>query len=193
MPTSTEIKTLTIVTSDGNVTYSLNDNAGRALITALQTLVAGKQDTLVSGTNIKTVNNNSLLGSGNIAISGGSDTTILTYHYVNLTNTYSLSANFAENERGYYIFRLNYGTSAVNVTISLYNRYDNYLLLFNNTSYDLTVNLMGVSYNGTAVDNVFVPSEAIVIPSKTAVEISAACPDSTYAIITRSSELKITE
>lgn len=34
-----------------------------------------KQDTLVSGTNIKTINNQSLLGSGNITISGGGDTT----------------------------------------------------------------------------------------------------------------------
>ena len=33
--------------------------------------VSNKQDTLVSGTNIKTINNNSLLGSGNINISGG--------------------------------------------------------------------------------------------------------------------------
>ena len=32
----------------------------------------GKQDTLVSGTNIKTINNQSLLGSGNINIEGGS-------------------------------------------------------------------------------------------------------------------------
>lgn len=32
-----------------------------------------KQDALVSGTNIKTINNTSLLGSGNIDISGGSD------------------------------------------------------------------------------------------------------------------------
>lgn len=30
-----------------------------------------KQDTLVSGTNIKTINNESILGSGNITISGG--------------------------------------------------------------------------------------------------------------------------
>lgn len=36
------------------------------------TAISGKQDTLVSGTNIKTVNNNSLLGSGDISISGGS-------------------------------------------------------------------------------------------------------------------------
>lgn len=39
----------------------------------VETSVADKQDTLVSGTNIKTVNGNSLLGSGNIEI-GGSGT-----------------------------------------------------------------------------------------------------------------------
>lgn len=38
----------------------------------------GKQATLVSGTNIKTINNNSLLGSGNITISGGSSVDIVT-------------------------------------------------------------------------------------------------------------------
>lgn len=37
----------------------------------LQIQVDGKQDALVSGTNIKTVNNQSLLGSGNIEIQGG--------------------------------------------------------------------------------------------------------------------------
>ena len=35
-------------------------------ITAIQSALTGKQDTLVSGTNIKTVNGNSLLGLGNI-------------------------------------------------------------------------------------------------------------------------------
>lgn len=35
------------------------------------TALGSKQDTLVSGTNIKTVNNTSLLGSGNITIEGG--------------------------------------------------------------------------------------------------------------------------
>jgi hypothetical protein len=34
-------------------------------------VVVGKQDTLVSGTNIKTINGTSVLGSGNISISGG--------------------------------------------------------------------------------------------------------------------------
>ena len=36
-----------------------------------KTTWSGKQDALVSGTNIKTVNNNSLLGSGNIDIQTG--------------------------------------------------------------------------------------------------------------------------
>lgn len=39
-------------------------------ITDLTTTVGGKQDTLVSGANIKTVNGESVLGSGNIAVSG---------------------------------------------------------------------------------------------------------------------------
>lgn len=35
--------------------------------------VEGKQDELVSGTNIKTINDTSILGSGNIVISDGED------------------------------------------------------------------------------------------------------------------------
>ena len=38
--------------------------------TAIGVAIKGKQDNLVSGTNIKTINSQSLLGSGNIVISG---------------------------------------------------------------------------------------------------------------------------
>ena len=38
---------------------------------AINQSLSGKQDTLVSGTNIKTINNESILGSGNIDIQGG--------------------------------------------------------------------------------------------------------------------------
>lgn len=41
------------------------------LIGTVNEIVDDKQDTLVSGTNIKTINNISLLGSGNIDIQGG--------------------------------------------------------------------------------------------------------------------------
>lgn len=46
------------------------------LITVVNELVDDKQDTLVSGTNIKTINNTSILGSGNIDIQGGGDNII---------------------------------------------------------------------------------------------------------------------
>ena len=41
--------------------------------TAVASAISNKQDTLVSGTNIKTINNASILGEGNIEISGGGD------------------------------------------------------------------------------------------------------------------------
>lgn len=50
----------------GSVTGTLSDQLD------LQAALDAKQDDLVSGTNIKTVNGNSLLGSGDLVISGGS-------------------------------------------------------------------------------------------------------------------------
>ena len=39
--------------------------------TQINNSISGKQDTLISGTNIKTINNQSILGEGNITIEGG--------------------------------------------------------------------------------------------------------------------------
>ena len=47
-----------------NTTYTIKDAVARSGLT-------GKQDTLVSGTNIKTINSQSILGSGDITIQGG--------------------------------------------------------------------------------------------------------------------------
>jgi hypothetical protein len=49
----------------GGITGTLSDQ------TDLQTALNAKQDTLVSATNIKTINGSSILGSGDITISGG--------------------------------------------------------------------------------------------------------------------------
>lgn len=49
---------------------ALDDNIG-ALATAIGAEIKTKQDELVSGTNIKTINGASILGAGNISISGG--------------------------------------------------------------------------------------------------------------------------
>jgi hypothetical protein len=61
---------VTLVKGDvglGNVDNTAD--ADKPVSTATQTALNAKQDTLVSGTNLKTVNSNSLLGSGNIEIS----------------------------------------------------------------------------------------------------------------------------
>ena len=72
---------------DAAITAATNDLATEAYVTAATatkldtsvysaytgstaTAIAAKQDTLVSGTNIKTINNESILGSGNLSVSG---------------------------------------------------------------------------------------------------------------------------
>ena len=63
-------------TKDPNVFYIISDSSISYMTSgdtesAITQAVSGKQDTLVSGTNIKTINNQSLLGSGNISIQAG--------------------------------------------------------------------------------------------------------------------------
>ena len=67
-------------TKDPNTFYIITDAQAADLsqyYTSAQTesaitqAVSGKQDTLISGTSIKTINNESILGSGNISIQGG--------------------------------------------------------------------------------------------------------------------------
>ena len=63
-------------------------NSNKSLVETLNEAITNKQDTLVSGTNIKTINGTSILGSGNVTISGGNsidDNTIST------SSTYSSS------------------------------------------------------------------------------------------------------
>lgn len=59
---------ITGITMNGS---AVTVTSGVADLGTVVTDVSGKQDTLVSGTNIKTINNQSILGSGNISISGG--------------------------------------------------------------------------------------------------------------------------
>lgn len=100
--------------------------------------ISGKQDQLVSGTNIKTINGNSILGSGNIVISGGSssggsgayaevshgtgDTTFAltpnTFHVWD--EVASLDLSFAEEQSGVaneYLFQFTSGATATTLTL----------------------------------------------------------------------------
>ena len=61
-----------LIYPDGNLNKSIVISLGDYYTqTEITSLLADKQDKLVSGTNIKTINNQTLLGSGNITIQGG--------------------------------------------------------------------------------------------------------------------------
>ena len=55
--------------------------------------LSGKQDALVSGTNIKTINNQSILGSGNIDVSGGGSGSVNSVSYSNNAGDFAPDAN----------------------------------------------------------------------------------------------------
>lgn len=63
---ATEISTALASKADTATTYTKTETDN-----AITAATSTKQDTLVSGTNIKTINNQSLLGEGNITIEGG--------------------------------------------------------------------------------------------------------------------------
>ena len=64
---ATEISTALASKADTATTYTKTETDN-----AITAATSTKQDTLVSGTNIKTINNESILGEGNITIQGGS-------------------------------------------------------------------------------------------------------------------------
>ena len=78
-----QFATIGFISGEGAVS-SVNGQTGDVVITAdslnvynkteIDTALNGKQDSLVSGTTIKTINGNSILGEGNIEITGGSGT-----------------------------------------------------------------------------------------------------------------------
>lgn len=77
--TKTEVDTALAAKANTATTYNktevdtaLANKADTSAVTeSINEAVSGKQDTLVSGVNIKTINNESLLGEGNITIQGG--------------------------------------------------------------------------------------------------------------------------
>lgn len=96
------ISTTTVYSSDKTVNLATNlvDNA---MITLNQT----KQDTLVSGTNIKTINGQSILGEGDITVSGGGSE----------APTNMVTTDTAQDITGTKTFknRINIGSSSTNI------------------------------------------------------------------------------
>jgi len=67
---SEELNSLDSIDESLETKISTEDSINDAVDASLATSLLSKQNTLVSGTNIKTINGTSLLGSGNISITG---------------------------------------------------------------------------------------------------------------------------
>lgn len=83
----------------GNVDNT--SDANKPVSTSQAAAIALKQDTLVSGTNIKTINGSSVLGSGDLTISGGSGLkgvhALIPLKSGDVTNTVMISVNPLSN------------------------------------------------------------------------------------------------
>lgn len=104
----------------GNVDNTSDLN--KPISTATQTALNGKQATLVSGTNIKTINNESILGSGNISIPA--DTNY--YHVAGTWSglSYTLTGQGGASD---IVITLPTGTSASTVAVGNHNHNSLYL------------------------------------------------------------------
>lgn len=76
LATKADKDSLTSLESDITSLQTTVGNQDKSIIANAQA-IQGKQDKLVSGTNIKTINNQSILGSGNISIEGGGSTVVV--------------------------------------------------------------------------------------------------------------------
>lgn len=96
---STEAYGVTKLNSSTSST-STTESATPSAVKAAYDLANGKQDKLVSGTNIKTINGASILGSGNITIEGGSSG-VSQEAFDSLANTVdNIDADVAELTKG---------------------------------------------------------------------------------------------
>lgn len=159
---ATEISTALNAKADTATTYTKTETDN-----AITAATSTKQDTLVSGTNIKTINNQSIIGEGNIEIQGGSGGESCTVD----SNTifYSFSRKYSNNEldmRVRYVV-LDYGqhkTDTPNVSINVnfrdanYNTYvsQNINLDYSTSSYTLgdisQAEYIDVTYDSTIND-----------------------------------------
>jgi len=88
------------------VEISESDGAGGYITKSVTgaNIIGSKQDTLISGTNIKTINSNSILGSGNLVITGGVSSVSATTPVVatgTTTPVISLASNYGDTLNPY--------------------------------------------------------------------------------------------
>ena len=159
--------------SDGTNTYDIKDSEARAEL-------SNKQDTLVSGTNIKTINNTSILGSGNIDIQGGSSYTSGTG--INITNDV-ISVEGVKDQ--------NNVSQAIKTWTGTLAQYNAIVTKDSNTLYNITDDNTAVAYQAytkSEVDNLI---SAIYPVGSIYIGTQSTCPLAT--LISGSTWVKVSE
>lgn len=202
----TNIKTINgnSLLGSGNITISSGTNV--TVDTALSTsstnpvqnkvvtsALNNKQAKLVSGTNIKTINGTSLLGSGDITISGGGSSSGLTnYDFVvdsrDVTSSSTQMFTFHEGARCYYTVD---ASVDFNIAIDANNAADNYILVHNTGSADIDILVSAVAFqdNNLSSAAIHIPQGGITVPAGNYIEISVYV-NASIAVITASSTIR---
>lgn len=147
--------------------------------------IAGKQDTLVgsgSGQNIKTINGQTILGSGDIAL-----TPHLAYDNTVTPSSGEASVTFPAGSRKYFGIS---SAESLNLNITANNSGENYILVTNTGNADIKIGIGTVSYGNTPLteSDILIEVGGIICPKGTSVEISAVVFP-TKAIVTSSLSL----
>ena len=131
-----------LINDSGYIDNTVNNLTNYTTTTDLNTLLGGKQDTLVSGTNIKTINNNSLLGSGNITISGGTPTDVqVNGTSITSNNVANLITNGTYNSSTNKIATMSDIPTIGNGTLTIQKNGSNVATFTANTSSNTTANI----------------------------------------------------
>ena len=146
-------------------------------ITDLATIRSGAAAGATAIQNVKTINGESIIGEGNIVISGGGasvDFTVAigqTFGNGRNYNTLDVSANFFMN-------------------LIVKNNSDNYLLIHNTSGSQVTIYVNSVTCNGTAINenNIRIPNDDIKVDPGCYVEVSVIAING-MAIITNSAKI----
>jgi hypothetical protein len=128
--TNTEAKSLNIGFWDSTtpVNYKLLGSDGKIPSARIPDLSSTYQATLVSGTNIKTINNQSILGSGNLTIGGGSVE----------TDGKSITTNSSDELQTVGVIDQNNTTNAIKTWTGTKAQYDAITTKDSNTLYNIT-------------------------------------------------------
>ena len=111
----------------------VSDNNGK--VAAGSKGINDLQDALVSGTNIKTINGSSILGSGNIAIESGSD-----------IDNLSITKNASDKLQTVGVINQNAPTAAIKTWTGTLAQYDAIATKDNNTLYNITDDMQAITY-----------------------------------------------